>query len=125
MDNVKILDINGEWKLRSGSTTILPSWSMLYKITGKSGQCIFWGEIAPRNSDGSHYDGKNILDLSFLGNVDRFSVEVGGGVGWLDASNNGNILTCQSDALSNDESQTGFQSIIGRYYNGIIEFSLK
>ncbi len=126
MDNVKILDINGEWKLRSGSTTVLPSWDMLYKITGKSGQCIFWGEIAPRNSDGSHYDGQNMLDLSFLGNVDNFYVEVDdGGGGWLDASNNGNILTCKSDALSNDVTPTAFQSIIGRNYQGIIEFSLK
>lgn len=128
MDNVKILDINGEWKLRSGSTTVLPIWNMLYKITGKSGQFIFWGEIAPRDpgaTAGTAYDGTNILDLSFLGNVDSFGVEIGDGQNWLTAFNQGNMLVCGSDALSQYGSQTPFQSLVSHSYQGIEGFSLK
>lgn len=123
MDNVKILDINGEWKLRSGSTTVFPVWNMLYKITGKSGQYILWGKIAPR-INGSDYSGQNLLDLSFLGNIDNFNVEIYYRGDWLSASNQGNILVCDVDLLSSyGSNQKGFQSLGDD--PGINHFSLK
>ena len=123
MDNVKILDVNGEWKFKSGSTTVLSSWNMLYKITGKSGQCILWGEIAPKNS--SDYGGQNILDLSFLGNIDSFDTTFSNGGSWLQVTNKGNMLVCEYDELSVYGSEKGFQSLLYGGDSDLIEFSLK
>lgn len=118
----QILDINSEWKLKSGSTTVLPVWNMLYQITGKIGQCILWGKIAPRN--GSDHSGQNLLDLSFLGNIDSFYVELHARSDWLSASNNGNILVCNQDLLSSYGSdQRGFSSFDDNPY--LTGFSLK